>query len=249
MALENRQVWENTETETLVSDPLDGLAFFQALRPQSRALLKKESRTQNLSKGHIIFMHEDEASSFYFLESGWVKLFRETLDGDEAILDVLPPGSVFGETACLETGGYSSGAEIIENSQVISFPLSVLEKEIRENNAFTISMLRHLAGKNTAKDKEIELRSVQNAAQRIGCFLLRLCKSADGNSKTLHLSWEKSLIAARLGMTPETFSRSLAKLQKDVGLRIKGPTIEIGDIGALVRYTCTACSNVFPCDH
>ena len=219
------------------------------IRPQTKAMLKKEGRAQNLPKGHIIFMHEDEATWFYFLESGWIKIFRETLDGDEAILDVLSPGSVFGETACLEKNIYSSGAEVIEDCRVVSFPLSALKKEIEENNAFAVSFLHHMTGKNSAKDKEIELRSVQNAAQRIGCFLLRLCKEAKGNSKTLHLSWEKSLIAARLGMTPETFSRSLAKLQKDAGIRIKGPTIEIPDIGALVRYTCTACSNVFPCEH
>ncbi|MCF8495562.1 MAG: Crp/Fnr family transcriptional regulator [Alphaproteobacteria bacterium] len=238
------------ECKTLkTAEPLDDLLFFKTLRPQTMAFLKKEGRTQNWSKGQIIFMHEDEASCFYFLENGWIKLFRETLDGDEAILDVLPPGAVFGEIACLENGIYSSGAEALENCRTVSFPLSTLQKEIEESNTFAISFLRHLAEKNLKKDKEIELRSVQNAAQRIGCFLLRLCKTAESNTQILHLSWEKSLIAARLGMAPETFSRSLAKLQKDVNLRIKGSTIEIPDIGALVRYTCTACSNVFPCDH
>lgn len=249
MTSNTKQKCENTRDDRAASGPLENLALFDALRPQTKATLKREGRAQNLPKGHIIFMHEDEAAWFYVIETGWVKLFRETLDGDEAILDVLPPGSVFGETACLENGIYSSGAEIIEDSRVFSFPLSILEKETKENNAFTMAFLRHVTGKNLVKDKEIELRSVQNAAQRIGCFLLRLCKETDGNAKTLHLSWEKSLIAARLGMTPETFSRSLAKLQADVGLRIKGPTIEIPDINALVRYTCTACSNVFPCDN
>lgn len=247
--MEAKKNCENVESEKFTSDPLDCFPFFEAMRPQTKMTLQKESRTQNISSGYIIFMHEDEAAWFYFLESGWVKLFRETLDGDEAILDVLPPGSIFGETACLENKIYSSGAEVIENCNIVSFPLSTLYKEIQENNAFAVSFLHHLAKKSLTKDKEIELRSVQNATQRIGCFLLKLCKGAEGNSKTLHLSWEKSLIAARLAMTPETFSRSLAKLQKDVGLRIKGPTIEIPDISALVRYTCTACSDVFPCSH
>lgn len=249
MAVETIKQCENLHESVRKTDPLEGLVFFQMLRPQTKALLKREGRTQTLSKGHIIFMHEDQASWFYVLESGWVKLFRETLDGDEAILDVLPSGSIFGETSCMENGVYSSGAEIIEDSCVISYPLSILENEINENNAFAVAFLRHVTSKSLVKDKEIELRSVQNAAQRIGCFLLRLCKDAEGNSKTIHLSWEKSLIAARLGMTPETFSRSLSKLQEGAGLRIKGPTIDVPDISALVRYTCTACSNVFPCDH
>ena len=249
MTIEKKNSWEDTmETDADVA-LFESIAFFEHLRPSAKSLLKNEGRTQNLTKGSIVFMHEDDATSFYFIKSGWVKLFRETLDGDEAILDVVPPGSIFGETACIENGAYSSGAEVIEDCQLISYPLSVIKKEIAENNAFTNSFLRHMSEKNLAKDKEIELRSVQNAPQRIGCFILRLCKQRAQNSVTLHLLWEKSLIAARLGMTPETFSRSLAKLQNDVGLRIKGPTIEIKDVGALIRYTCTACSNVFPCDN
>lgn len=248
MASVSEKVFVNAK-ESSGASAVERLSVFRTIRPQTKVSLAAASRAQNFAKGKIIFMYEDEASWFYFLESGWIKLFRETLDGDEAILDVLPPGSLFGEMAFYEGGTYSYGAEAIEDCRIVSFPLGFLDREVQENPAFAVNFLRHAAGKSLAKDKEIELRSVQNAPQRIGCFLLRLCSENEGNSKTLHLAWEKSLIAARLGMTPETFSRSLAKLQKDVGIRIKGPTIEIPDVGALVRYTCASCSNVFPCEN
>ena len=131
----------------------------------------------------------------------------------------------------------------------MSFPLDILAREVKENNDFAVAFLKHMAGKGLARDKDIELRAVQNAPQRIGCFLLRLCRGAEKNSATLHLPWEKALLAARLGMTPETLSRAFARLQKDIGLRIRGATIEVPDIRALARYTCTACSNIFPCNN
>ncbi len=227
---------------------LAAIVFFAAMRPQTKNLLQREGRIQSVPKGHIIFMNEDDAARFYLIQRGWVKIFRETLGGEEAILDVLTAGSVFGETSIFENKAYAYGAEVIEDAVILSFPSHILENETAENIDFALSFLQHISRKNLAKDKEIELRSVQNAAQRIGCFLLRLCKT-EQRSATLHLAWEKSLIAARLGMTPETFSRSLAKLQKEAGIHIKGPTITISDIGMLVRYTCTACSNVFPCDN
>jgi CRP/FNR family transcriptional regulator, dissimilatory nitrate respiration regulator len=223
--------------------------LFNAMRPSTLKAMLEESRAKNYPKGHILFMHEDAAEWFYALEYGWVKLFRETMDGDEAVLDVLPPGSLFGETSGFERGSYAYGAEIIEDVKLYVYPLAYLEREARENPQFALAFLRHISQKGLMKDKEIELRSVQNASQRLGCFLLRLCKNHEQGAVIIHLAWEKSLIAARLGMTPETFSRSLAKLQKDIGLNIKGPTLEIPDLNALVRYTCTACSNVFPCDN
>ncbi len=249
MAMEAKKSCENASVKPGVLDPFAVLDLFAALRPATREALKRESRVHAFPKGHIIFMHEDEAAWFYFVQKGWIKLFRETLDGAEAIMDVLPQGSLFGETAAFENGTYAYGAEVIEAASIMAFPLGILEKESQDNSEFSLALLRHISGKGLVRDKEIELRAVQNAAQRIGCFLLRLCKESEGNTVVLHLPWEKSLIAARLGMTPETFSRSLAKLKKEAGLHIRGSTVEISDLGRLVRYTCTACSNVFPCDN
>jgi hypothetical protein len=65
---------------------------------------------------------------------------------------------------------------------------------------------------------------------------------------TLHLPYDKTLIASRLGMKPETFSRALAKLKEQTGIRIVGPTVYIDRLQTLVSYTCNHCSTHFPCD-
>jgi CRP-like cAMP-binding protein len=88
---------------------------------------------------------------------------------------------------------------------------------------------------------------VQSAPQRIGCFLLRLCKAQEEGEVTLHLPYDKTLIAARLGMKPETFSRALTRLRQESDIEVKGATVSIPDIQRLVGYTCNACSNAYPC--
>lgn len=223
--------------------------LFRHMTDEGKAAFKARARIQRFTRGNTIFLADDPAEWGYVIQGGWVKLFREALNGAEAIIDVLPPGSLFGETAPFENGSYSYGVEVIENVELIVFPLSILKDEAARNHDFSMAMIRHISGKGLAKDKETELRAIQNASQRIGCFLLRLCKDNESGAVTLTLPWEKALIAARLGMTPETFSRSLAKLQRDLDMTIKGPVVEIGDFEALVRYTCSACSNVFPCDN
>ena len=60
---------------------------------------------------------------------------------------------------------------------------------------------------------------------------MRLCPVQSG-SATVRLPIEKSLVAGRLGMQPETFSRSLSKL-KQVGVKCQGHEVMVADIAKL----------------
>ncbi|MCM2344695.1 MAG: Crp/Fnr family transcriptional regulator [Alphaproteobacteria bacterium] len=245
---------QNNQTHQVKSSreqhyPLDTLDFFAAFPADLLKKLHDSGRRVSYTKGQVLFTQDDPAEWFYMIESGWVKLFRETLDGDEVILDVLPAGYVFGETTMFENGAYPYGAEIVEAGDLTAYPVALLADCVRGNGDLALAMLQHIATKNMMKDREIEHRTIMNAPQRIGCFLLRLCKVKQTPPVVLHLPYDKTLIASRLGMQPETFSRALTRLQQDTGIKIKGATVEIDNMGKLITYTCTACSNVFPCDN
>ena len=82
--------------------------------------------------------------------------------------------------------------------------------------------------------QEIEQRQVQPAAQRVGSFLLSLCPPEQGQV-TFDLPFEKGLIARRLGMKPETLSRTLSKL-REVGVRTEGARITVTAVEALRAF-------------
>ena len=111
-----------------------------------------------------------------------------------------------------------------------------------------LNMLESMAQKQRVQSHEIEHLNIQNASQRIGCFLLRLCPTDANGHVELNLPYDKTLIAARLGMKPETFSRALAKLKQDTGIKIKGASVAIDAVDQLVEYTCNHCSQSFACD-
>lgn len=209
--------------------------------------LDKESQTSKHVKGKMLFLHEDDAQSFFLIKSGWVKLFRETLDGSQSVVDILSAGHIFGETAIFENDRYPYSAEVVEPAEIVSFPLSALKGEIRENNDFAFNMMSAMARYRRHQDRELEHRTIQNAPQRIGCFLLRLADQEQTGPVTIHLPYDKTLVASRLGMQPETFSRALSKLKAQTGIKIKGATIEMDSLNQLVEYSCAACSSEFPC--
>ncbi len=223
------------------------IPLFQGCKSSFIDTLQKHAQYQTHEKGKILFINDEKADRFYFIKNGWVKLFRETLDGAQAVIDILPAGKIFGETSIFENNTYPYSAEVIESSEIISMPIANLKAEIEHNNTMALNMLRSITNDRQRQDKQIEHLSLQNAPQRIGCFLLRLANQNTRGPITIHLPYDKTLVASRLGMQPETFSRALARLSRDTGIRIKGATIELDQLEQLACYSCSACSSSFPC--
>ena len=198
-------------------------------------------------KGKLLFFTGDKAHYFYVIKSGWVKLFRETMDGAQSVVDVLSTGQIFGKTAMYESYVYPYSAEVVEDAEIGAMPLSLLKYEIETNNAFAQAMIKYMTDIRRQQEREIEHRALQNAPQRIGCFLLRLARQTRTGPITIDLPYDKTLIAAKLGMQPETFSRALSRLRDSTGLRIKGSRVEVDNIQDLSEFSCSACSAAFPC--
>ena len=136
--------------------------------------LAGEASATTHSKGYLIFQQDDKAEYFYLVLSGWVKLYRETLDGSMAVIDILTTGHLFGESAIFEDHHYAYAAEIVEDSEIVALPLSTLKNEVESNSEFALSLLRLMSRYRRHQAQEIEHRTIQNTPQRIGCFFLRL---------------------------------------------------------------------------
>jgi len=80
-----------------------------------------------------------------------------------------------------------------------------------------------------------------SVAQRLGCFFLRLCHDHEQVSHTLNIPVEKHILAAYLGMKPETLSRSQQQL-KTLGVTVHGAQVKVQDIAKLREFVCNSCS-------
>ncbi len=233
---------------TDITATLSNCALFRGLSDSQRTDLMQQASIVHAAKGKTLYVHQEEASSFYIVSQGWIKLFRETLDGNEAVIDILNDGHIFGETSMFGNGSYSSSAQAVEDTTLIRLPISSLRQIIEAEPKVALNLLDSMSRFRQQQERELEHRSLQNAPQRIGCFLLRLCGTEMPDEVTLHLPYDKTLLAARLGMKPETFSRALAKLRSETGISINGAAIHISNVRHLVEYSCSACSQSFPCE-
>lgn len=237
-----------SSTETNVIAHLRTTSLLRTLNNQELTEIASRAHIIPLEKGRILYLTGDSATSAFIVRSGWVRLYRETLDGVQATIDIVGTDSLFGETALFYHGAYDCTAEVVESGHAISLPLAALSSLLDSSPSFARRMLTEMTRVRQMRDHELEHRDLQTAPQRIGCFLLRLLPAHQKTGRaTLQLPYDKTLIAARLGMQPETFSRALARLRDETGVQIKGGTVECEDITTLSSYACGACSACFPC--
>lgn len=111
-------------SSTGVNTALKTLPIFHSVPPVTVDKFAAAAQIRTHPKGTVLFLQDDPADYFYVVLSGWVKLYRHTSEGEEAVIDMLTEKSVFGETSIVEGGHHSFGAVVTDAAELISLPTS-----------------------------------------------------------------------------------------------------------------------------
>ena len=109
-----------------------------------------------------------------------------------------------------------------------------LRRKIRENPDLALSMLASASHQLKHLVEQIEQIKLLSAPQRIADFLIKQCRTRQG-ACVVELPYEKALIASRLGMKPESFSRAIAKL-RNLGVSVDHEFVSIADVTTLIGF-------------
>lgn len=184
------------------------------------------SSVHKLKKEQALFSQGDEVSSFYLVLSGMIKLFRLSPDGQEKVIEVVNTGDTFAEALIfLDSPHFPVSASALGEAQVIAFEASQFLRMLKQNPDTCINLLGSLSQRIRGLVQEIDNLSVQTGRQRLSAYLLDLTENTD----ELHLSIPKSVLASRLSIKPETFSRIIKQLRNSETIKVDGSNITIID--------------------
>jgi CRP-like cAMP-binding protein len=186
---------------------------------------------------------------------GWVKLYRQTPDGHEVVVSVLTVGETFAEVMMFRGGRYPATAETVSSVRLLHVDGQILREAIMRNPQISFEMLAASSLHLRRLIEQVEQLKAQSAPKRIASFLLSLTAPRSGSVR-LALPYEKLLIANRLGMKPESFSRALRCL-RNVGISVERDVVRIGNIERLAAFVgrnesatiiCPMTRGAKPCD-
>ena len=222
--------------------------LFVGIGDEDKAALAQSGKLHEYENGQMLFAHGDRVQSFCIICEGAVQLFRETPDGHEMTSDVLIAGDTIGETEILQPGlKHLFNAIAIKKTLVMEFPVMWLKESAKKYDLLALNLLGMLSQRLHIATIEAEHKTTMTAAQQVSCFMERLCILHDFDPRGFELPYSKTLIASRLGMELETFSRALKKMREH-GISVDGMHVSFSNIEEMEHYVCGNCSIVGHCN-
>ncbi len=113
---------------------LDDLAIvrrinvFRGLNPQMIQQMIAPATVLSLKEREVVCRQDDPATAFFIVVDGWIKLYRITVAGDEAVINVLAKGDSFAESAAFTGQPYLHTAEAVSEARVIRVPVAHVDQ-------------------------------------------------------------------------------------------------------------------------
>lgn len=203
--------------------PVREIAACAALGPVERDELARLGHHRTLRRGETLLAAGEDNVLSATLIKGVLKVASFDSDGTERILSLIHPAGFAGE---LFAPASHHNVVALTDSELCVFPRREYERALERFPALGRALLRRSS--NDLLESRAMLAAVtgRTAIQRLAAFLLALASAASPHRKQPASSFDLVLtrgeIAALLGVTIETVSRQLTKLEKDRVIRREG---------------------------
>jgi len=183
-----------------------------------------------LPKGAILFQEEDPSDHVAVLCEGQVKLFCTSAEGKTLILKIAGPGDVLGLGAVIAKTPYEVTAQAIEPTLVKNVRRDDFIAFLERHGEASMHATRALSDEYKAAfydAKRLALSS--SAAGRLASVLLEWGRSASCGKPQLQftMSLTHEELASLAGISRETVTRVLSRLQREKLIRIHGASVTI----------------------
>jgi len=222
-----------TRGKIKVANFLAQLPLFNELAPAELEQIAAQTTEIHVPRGEIIFRRGDPCTGFYTVVYGRVKLAFTSAQGGEKVVEIIGPGHSFGEALMFMDKPYIVTAQTLADSMLLHVSKSAVIDEIQRTPRFAHKMLAGLSRRLHGLMCDVEAYSLNSGTQRVIGYLL---KEVVEDGQQILLPATKSVVASRLNLTPEYFSRVLHDLIEQELITVDGKHITILNAEQLRAY-------------
>jgi CRP-like cAMP-binding protein len=196
----------------LIEGTMANMPMFRFTARAHVAELAPHVRSQHVTRGHVIFRRGDRIEGFYAVAYGMVKLALRGPGGEEKVLRLVGPGETFGEAAMYLERPVTLDAVALADSMILFVSAAPAFALIARDPGFARGLLASMSQRMFALVADLEDASLRDGLQRVAAYLGSLAENGAPAPGVVRLPATKTVIASRLGVTKETFSRLLREL-------------------------------------
>ncbi len=215
---------------------LANLPMFSEMRTEELDRIAAATLPVYADKGQAICQTGDPCTGFHVVVYGEVKLGFTSPQGVEKVVEIVRPGQSFGEALMFLDKPYIVFAQALSDAMLLHVARHAVLEELGRDTGFALRMLSGLSRRLHGLVRDVEAYTLRSSHERvIGYLLAEAPDGVEAGATEVRLTPGKSVIASRLNMTPEHFSRILHELGNAGLVEIRGRTVRIPDLARLRR--------------
>jgi CRP-like cAMP-binding protein len=214
--------------QLLIENTLRACQLFMGLPAADISGIASFVIPKHLEKGEYLFHQSDPSEGLYIVQKGGINVHRVSAAGKEQVIHVFHPVESFAEATLATEGGYPADACATESSTVLLVPKKDFVDLLRKRPELALRMLGSMSQHLRVVVGLLDDLTLKDMETRLANWLLKRCPRPIGdNAVEIQLDRTKRVLAAEMGTTSETLSRSLAKFRDRKLLRVKGNIITL----------------------
>ncbi|MFK7837319.1 MAG: Crp/Fnr family transcriptional regulator [Sulfitobacter sp.] len=184
-----------------------------------------------LERSDYLFEQGDKAHNLFLILEGWAQITRDERDGSRTLIATFHAGDSLAEAAAFLGKPYPAAAQAMTDLRVLSVRGSMMLDIMQNNRQVLAQTLASVYQKLHGLVDDVEWLKSRTLRERLAKFLLEQANN-DGPDEVITLPYSKSLIAAKLGTSPQQLSRTFSELLEH-GVQISGQNAIIESAEAL----------------
>jgi len=214
---------------TILSDHF----LFKTLSSQQIDRLAPCIVTKKVKRGVCIFAKGDAGSSLFAIVSGVVRIVIPSVDGHDAIFNVLFKGDIFGEIALLDGKARTADAVAVEDCELFVIERRDFLPILRSEPDIALALIEVLCGRLRRTTTQAEYLMYRGLPCRLAAALLQLSTAGDGRRNTKVAVTQREL-GSFIGMSRESTNRQLRNWEERGWVRLDHCGISIISCDALI---------------
>lgn len=211
------------------------VSWLAGLPPTARTRLLQRALTHSVTAGTVLFEQGSMPSFQHVVLCGSVHLFGRSKAGREVLIEIVPAGDFVIPAAVVSNSPYLLQARVLAPARFILIEAEEFRAAVDAEPALAKAVTASLAVQFRRMVRQIKNLKLRTSTERVASYILAASR-AQKNAEQVVLPYEKNLIASELGMTRESFSRTLSALQRN-GIRVNGDIIHIVDAELLAAVS------------
>jgi CRP/FNR family cyclic AMP-dependent transcriptional regulator len=194
--------------------------LFAKLSPAQIDRLSACIITKSVKRSANIFSRGDPGSSLFAVRKGRVKISAPSIEGHDAVFNLIGKGEIFGEIALLDGGPRTANAIALTDCEFFVIERRDFVPLLSEEPAIALVLIEILCARLRRTTEQVEYVVFHNLSSRLAKALLRMAGSAADRRERRVDATQRDL-GSMIGMSRESTNKQLRSWERKRWVRLE----------------------------